>query len=243
MTKENLEIIKTMAIQLLYLEVKEDTRLSHLTSITQKYLLIHPVFEESPMIYMDESGQFCVLDILHDEKALETAREIKKEHFSTCEDLNGIFWLIRKPWRLDFLQRIKKYLDNKEFSELLGDIWVDVESPNMDGFVSTDVLLNWFQIADKTSLMSEEELEIYHHLPDTFQIYRGVGTKSNLKGFSWTTNLEVAEQFANRYSMLDGNGYVVVATVKREDVLAYFSRRKEDEYIVDGRKLDIQELK
>lgn len=242
MTKENLEAIKNKAIQLLYLDVEEDTSLSGIASMTGMQSVIHPVFDKSPIIQMDESRQPYVLDILHDKKALEKAREIGKEHFSTCKDVEGVFWLIRKPWRLGFLKGIKKYLDNKEFSGLLGDIWVDVESPNMDGFVSEDVLLEWFQTADKTSLMSEEELETYNYLPDEVQIYRGVGTKSNPKGFSWTTNLEVAERFAERYSMLDGDGYIAVATVKKEDVLAYFSRRDEDEYIVDGNKLDIHEM-
>lgn len=242
MTKENLEAIKNKAVQLLYLDVKENTSLSDLASKTGTNFLIHPVFDKSPMIRMGENGQPQVWDILHDEKALETAREIYKEHFSTCEDVNGIFFLIQKPWRLGFLQGIKKYLDNKEFSELLGDIWVNVESPNQDGFVSTDTLLEWFKTADKTSLMSEEELETYNHLPDEIQIYRGVGTKSNPKGFSWTANLEKAEWFAERFSVLGGDGYVVTATVKKEDVLAYFSRRDEDEYIVDGNKLDIHEM-
>ena len=125
---------------------------------------------------------------------------------------------------------------------MLSDIWVNVESPNQDGFVSTDTLLEWFKTADKTSLMSEEELETYNHLPNEIQIYRGVGMKSNPKGFSWTANPEIAESFAERFSVLGGDGYVVTATVKKEDVLAYFSRRDEDEYIVDGNKLDIHEM-
>ena len=179
--------------------------------------VIHPVFDKNPIIRMGENGQPKVWDILHDKKALETARELYRESFSTREDVDGILSLIGKPWRL-VLKGIKQYLDNKEFSELLGDIWVDVENPNMDSFVSADVLLEWFQTADKTSLMSGEELETYNHLPDEIQIYQGVGTESNPKGFSWTANLEKAEWFAERFSMLDGDGYVVTATAKKEDV-------------------------
>lgn len=242
MTKENLEAIKDMAIRLLYLDAKENTSLSNMARKTRRTYLIHPVFDESPIICNDENGQLQGLDIFHDEKALETARGIYKEHFASCKNVDEIFSLIQKPWRLGFLQGIKKYLDNKEFSELLSDIWVNVESPNQDGFVSTDTLLEWFKTADKTSLMSEEELETYNHLPNEIQIYRGVGMKSNPKGFSWTANPEIAESFAERFSVLGGDGYVVTATVKKEDVLAYFSRRDEDEYIVDGNKLDIHEM-
>ena len=119
---------------------------------------------------------------------------------------------------------------------------MDVENPNEDGFVPTETLLEWFQNADKTSLMSEEELDTYNHLPDEIKIYRCVGAKSNPKGFSWAANIEVAERFAEKYSLLGGDSYIATAIVKKEDVMAYLSRRDEDEYIVNGNKLDIHEI-
>lgn len=117
MTKENLEAIKNTAIQLLYLDVKEGFTHPAVMKQSLKRNVIHPVFRESPIISYTENGQPQVLDILHDEKALETAREIRKEHILTCKNVGGVFFLIRKPWRLGFLKGIKKYLDNKKSSE------------------------------------------------------------------------------------------------------------------------------
>jgi len=66
---------------------------------------------------------------------------------------------------------------------------------------------------------------------DSYTLYRGVQGKSNPRGVSWTTSLEVAKHFANR---MRGNGTVYMATVKRQDVYAriHESGRGEHEMLV-----------
>ena len=49
---------------------------------------------------------------------------------------------------------------------------------------------------------------------DSYTLYRGVQGKSNPRGVSWTTSLDVAKWFAGQ------DGTVYMATVKREDVYA-----------------------
>ncbi len=104
------------------------------------------------------------------------------------------------------------------------------------------IFLEWFSEADKESLMSDEEWNTYNSLPDEVRVYRGVGEQGNPKGLSWTLNEEKAQWFADRFQMLGGEGYVLTAMARKSDMLAYFSRREEDEVIIDGRKLDVERI-
>jgi hypothetical protein len=66
---------------------------------------------------------------------------------------------------------------------------------------------------------------------DSYTLYRGVQGKSNPRGVSWTTSLNVAEHFAHRFGC---DGAVYTATVKRQDVYAriHESGRGEHEMLV-----------
>ena len=48
MTSENLEIIKNMAIQLLYLDAIPTGTIGGIQQVS------HPVFDENPMVWMDD---------------------------------------------------------------------------------------------------------------------------------------------------------------------------------------------
>ena len=76
-------------------------------------------------------------------------------------------------------------------------------------------LIRWFKAADKQILMDKDEYEAYQMLPNTVDIYRGIASKSNLNGISWTTNFETAKWFANRWNK---NGYVVKAKIFKNNV-------------------------
>ena len=236
MTNENLEIIKNMAIQLLYLDAIPTCTIGGIQQVS------HPVFDENPMVWMDDDKQFQTADILTDRKGIKKARARWKSIIKSSESVGSIFFVLRKGYWLPFLQAIKQYMDNAEFSGFFGEIWTQVESPNMNARVSLDTLVEWFKEADKSHLMSKDELKAYHELPDELRIYRGIGEKSNPKGLSWTLNKEKAEWFANRYNMLGTKGYVVTAVAQKKDGLAYFTGREEDEVIIDGRKLDAERI-
>ena len=66
---------------------------------------------------------------------------------------------------------------------------------------------------------------------ESYTLYRGVQRKSDPRGISWTTSLEVARWFATR---MGGNGTVHTATVKRKDVYAHIheSGRGEHEMLL-----------
>ena len=82
--------------------------------------------------------------------------------------------------------------------------------------------------------MDKEELSKFQHLPDEITIYRGTHKRNNSNALSWTDNYEIALWYAKRFG---GNGYVLQATIKKEDVVAYFQYRYDDELIIDFNKI------
>lgn len=76
-------------------------------------------------------------------------------------------------------------------------------------------------------IMSQNEHDFRHSLPNTVKVYRG--HKSDLlNGYCWTLNYEIAKQWAYGFP---GNTAISCGTLKSEDILAYFNRRGEDEIV------------
>ena len=51
---------------------------------------------------------------------------------------------------------------------------------------------------------------------------------------SWTREFDKAKWFSNRF----GEGYVLEGTAHKEDVLAFFSRRGEEEVVMEAAKVE-----
>jgi len=78
--------------------------------------------------------------------------------------------------------------------------------------------------------MSPEGRAVLASLPDPVQVYRGALPKF-ARGLSWTTNLDVAVWFAERY----GLGKVFTTALPRAKVIAYLDHRSEYEIILNPR--------
>lgn len=153
------------------------------------------------------------------------------------DNIYSLFIMINKPYKLAALKYCKDYLSIYDFSKLLKNCWTISENPNKDINVSCNELIRFFKRADKKVLMDDNEYQIWINLPDEITLYRGVASKSNPKGLSWTKNLEIAKWFKDRWK---ADGYILEATVKKEDVFCYFTNRDEDEFIVNVNNIQIQ---
>lgn len=91
-----------------------------------------------------------------------------------------------------------------------------------------------FLLPDKRALMYDDEYEVYKNLPESFTIYRGVTPGRNPDGMSWTREYDKAEWFANRF----GEGYILEEIANKKDVLAFFSRRSEEEVVIEAKKVE-----
>jgi len=85
-------------------------------------------------------------------------------------------------------------------------------------------------------IMSSYERRYFKSLPDDFTIYRGYSHYRAI-GWSWTLIKKKAIWFAKRFAHSEKDApTVLTGSVKKADVIAYFSSRKEREIIVDAEK-------
>lgn len=219
MTKEtNFEAVRETVLSFLYIDI-EKTELSPI-------LVDHPIFESGIMYNGDQ-----YLNLF--DGGLAEARKIYRQKIASVSRLEDFLCIMRKAYYLTFLKYTKSALSKTDFSRLLSTAWTTEERPNDDVNVSVAQAARWFQNADKQALMNLEEYQKYLELPDAFTVYRGVTPGHNPNGLSWTCNPDKANWFANRF----GKGYIRTGTAKKENVLAYFSRRGEEEIVISPNDL------
>lgn len=198
-------------------------------------IVSHP-FTKCGIVTMLDGDDFCQADITKSKSSLEKWKNMMAMQIDSAKNVFHIYYLLNDSYRLLFLRDVFEFLSIEDFSEILGDAWVISESANQDANVTKKELLKLFKLADKSTLMSESELEIFNDFEDSIVVYRGVSTKnkSNIKALSWTTSFGKAKWFADRWGE---KGKIYSATINKENILAYFDRKGEDEVIVDFTQL------
>lgn len=231
------EIKNNVSLPFLYLDIEP-------TNIP--FCVFHPYLETSTVaVTLDkskpmDSHNMQIADILTDKEARIQWREMMAEKIQNATTLRELYIMVRKSYRLTFLKYAKKYMSLKDFSTCLADAWVSSENPSQDVNCSLGMLISWFEQADKKILMEADDYQVYVSLPDELRIYRGVAVGREPKGLSWTAELGKAKWFAHRFDRDDKTGYIETAIAKKEDVLAYFNTRGEDELVVNVRNLEIE---
>ena len=190
-------------------------------------LVYHPVF--TTWIYATKKGK--MVDMSTDPAGKAEIIADFTEKINGAEDVARIMHLLRTPYWLVFLRDIKQYISESIFSKLLSEAYISSENPNDDPDVPVDMLEEWFREADKEQLMEPEEYAVYKQLSDVLTVYRGVGVGRVEDGLSWTQHKLGAIWFSNRFNKEDEQGIVLEAHIGKEDVLAYFSRRGEEEIV------------
>lgn len=158
------------------------------------------------------------------------------------ESVRRIYTLIIPAFYTTFFQGVEPYLSKKDAGEMLSESWVGEEYPNMCSCVTIPEFIKYFRNADKKSLMDEDELVKFNEIRakassrDGIKLYRGVTFDGEPDGLSWTTDLKIAQWFANRWEKtkkVESNPRVYEITVKNSNsILAYFGRG-ESEVILD----------
>lgn len=215
----DLQAIKNVAISLLYIEPEVIPELPT--------FLIHPYFENSIM-YSD--SEHSVMDIINNPKALYEMRDIMTTRINNSNNAEKLFILLRPQYRLTFFKYTNKFMDMKDYKNLLIFSWINTEFPSSDKNVKKREIISYFK-----------KLKYISDLPETTTIYRGVGSEKYRNGISWTLDKDKAKWFSTRFSK---SGILYSAQVKNKDILYYISERNEKEIIVDPRTLiNIEECK
>ncbi|QDH92617.1 hypothetical protein SEA_WIGGLEWIGGLE_125 [Mycobacterium phage Wigglewiggle] len=140
-------------------------------------------------------------------------------------------FLHERPYRLDAFTMIKdRITSNDAYWPLLGLIWTDSENIWENRGAWYRRLTEPRRIADRQTLMSVSDYNTLRDLPSSFKVYRGFNDDGDAEGLSWTLNAAKARWFATRYDQTGAT--VATGTVDRDDVIAYFSSRGEDEIVV-----------
>lgn len=220
MNKTNLEYVKSASIAMLYFDITD----------IGYCIASHPFTNTT--ISIDKEGNMLNLTFQNDAQLWRSNME---EIINNAKDLIKIYMMVNKVYKLAWLKACKKFMSISDFSKLLGYAWVESENPNIDVNVTIEELIEWFEYSDKEYLMSKDDFEAYNKLTSSNEpitLYRGIGSRSEKFGLSWTSNLDKAKWFANRF----GTGYIITTKVSPSDILSYFGGRGEDEYVIDVSK-------
>ena len=187
----------------------------------------HPFAQQNPvMLNIDGDMKFFNL----------TDKKGNKDYLKTLSKMfakfssEGLFFLVRTPFKFDWLNMCKPYLHPDTFTELFAKTWAHVEFPNTST-IPPETLIEWFKEAKKEQLMDENNLAAYHQLPEELTLYRGVPKNGVVFGLSWTTDLKTAQFFKNRTG--ERGGKIYSAVVPKSAVVAFYGDREEQEVVLD----------
>ena len=135
-------------------------------------------------------------------------------------------WLMMEEFdKLFYLQNI---LSEQEYINVVKDWYTQTEIvyQNLQLWIDT-----FKSIKNTKLLMDYDELNYFNNLPEKIVIYRGGVSK---RGISWTLNKDIAEWFANRFRAINKGGQLFEKKVFKNDCIAYFNDREEEEIIYIG---------
>ena len=155
-------------------------------------------------------------------KALEDAAENK--------DWGRFVYMHERPYRVQAFTQIAEELSPEEYWPLLGDVWIDTENQWQYIDELSDLLAA--DLPSRELIMQEDERASLAAMPDEITIYRGYQVGKNEGGLSWTTDRSRAEWFAGRLALEGDEPAVMEAVVNKNDVVAFFSRRGENEIVL-----------
>lgn len=230
LNETNIAAVQKVAVMMLNLDLEIDSQF--------EFVVHHPFFNS--LFFTIRENRIPKSVLLTEEENLRKARETLEKQIRENENYMNFSFMINKPYLPVFFKFTEQYLSMKDYCSFLSSMWVLVEFVNTDKNVSPKQFLEYFKKAKRELLMEEDDYKRYQELPDEITIYRGVKPKSSTKALSWTLSKKTAKWFADRF---EKNGQVYQAKIKKENVLAYFNSRNEEEIIADFTKLyDIKKL-
>lgn len=220
LARTDIDAVKKVLLRWLYLPYISRPELGGLFSN-------HPIIDSAVLLNNE-------LTIVND----ETIRDVRQMFTETIESRNYatiLFMMVKKPYRLSFFCEVSQYLSVEDYNEILSWVYKDIEYPNYDNDV--EELVNHFEIINRDLFMDEEDKQMYENLPTTFTVYRGIRTEDYYDALSWTTDIDTAKWFAQRFNH---NGFVATATINKEDVYCCYTQ--ESEVVVNPHRIQIEEI-
>jgi hypothetical protein len=208
-----------------------------------KYFEIEPLVEELKKCLINKQ-EFSVLQhplvvgiyaapmAKHYNEALKHKQEVIKEAIEK-KDIETYVFTHERPFRVIALTEgiAMMGLENtQKLAELVVTAWTDCEWP----YAARD---NWLMLFLRHVRGSHVQFEAAKKTPKT--LYRGVNRGEGRRlGMSWTTDRDKAIWFAKRNAaFFDRRPVLYTVNPFKEDILAAYDDRGEDEFILDPRSL------
>ena len=174
-------------------------------------------------------------NLMYEEKKVRLAESEKEGNYMQS------LWWYERPWRLPRLWAYyrDKQIDSTELHRLLSTMWVDSEHPSQFGKTFLQHLFKTAVAAGGlvTDVEGDPDEVSKMVLPlTTVTLFRGVSSKRDGRGLSWTKDGQRASWFATRLSKT-GSGYVFGCEVEPSGIWGIFEGRGESEVVVNTRKI------
>lgn len=158
---------------------------------------------------------------------LNTQHRLNRERYEDAclhgEFELALFSCIARPYRPQVFDELCHRMSDAEYWRLAGAVYVDQDdrSPHEETWLAR------FREnrTHRELLMEAQEWQDLAALPDKVVIYRA----GERWGLSWTTYLEKAEWYANRFGL---ELPVWRSSVRKQNIFAYFTRRGESEVVL-----------
>ena len=175
------------------------------------------------------------------------------EEYLKKDDFDGVFLVIEKQYRLVwFIKNYKKIyskVGEKKYYKLLGGILVMVD----EHYKTKKHYSKLLYIGNDTRLMMNTlEKKEFNKLPNEILVYRGLYSKKKLDnlnfmkfvGNSWSLDVKKSVWFSGFNSMSNqvGNHYILQYKIQKENIVSYFSSRKEKEIFLDFNKIEMSKI-
>jgi hypothetical protein len=165
---------------------------------------------------------------------LEENRMPAREQVELISELTG---MVGSEARLRLFLDIASHIDAPEtFWPAFHEVWTicDDTWPLRDKLYRT---LNRFRYRRPCSSLLKENADFFKSLPTSISIYRGC-SRSRTSGFSWSTDRQIAIGFSKGHRGIGmPNPVVCSAKIRKCDVFSASVERKEQELVIDYKKL------
>lgn len=214
---------------------KEIERICNKFNIDVKHIFFNQEHSFSPVFYYKDTVYVPIElfneDFIENFYIAKRIEEQTKKHKEWIENknFNMLFSLIdRQISFIAYKKLFDKIPDNDKF-DIFIDIYIDSEYGFGD-FLELDFVKEVIKYKKDNN---EELIDKLNPVNGYVTIYRGEGTKSTPidRAYSWTTNLNTALFFANRFYQSKGSK-IFKAKVHIDDIIAYIEDRDEDEVLV-----------
>lgn len=154
-------------------------------------------------------------------------------------DLDQQLKLFGSDGKAEAVSLLGRYMSGAVFWKVLHRHWTGFDAINHAAF---EHLFNKHRLAWREEFLCKDDAEVYASLPPTVHVFRGQCQRSSL-GLSWTTDREIAADFARGHrGLLNSEPVIYEMAVRKQDVAGVYSDRSEAEVVlfaVQGRLASI----